>query len=101
MQKIIWILRIIKSELYNEYANWLKETDYDFEIAGAKLLGIDIAEISFKETNRQVLSFFENQKGLETFAYAIWVVEGTIEDNSDRVMLILKAVEKGLKENVN
>jgi len=90
-----------QERIYNEYADWLKETDYDFEIAGAKLLGIDMADISLKETNRQILSFFENRPGLEKFAYAIWVVEGTIEDNSDRIVLILKAVEKGLKENSN
>jgi len=88
-----------QERIYNEYADWLKETDYDFEIAGAKLLGIDIAEISLKKTKMQVISFFENQTGLGKFAYAIWVVEGTIEDNSDRIMLILKAVENGLKEN--
>ena len=90
-----------QARIYDEYADWLKEADYDFEIAGAKLLGIDIAEISLNETKAQVLSFFENQKKLENFAFEIMRVEKSAEDNFDRIMLILKAIEEGLRENVN
>jgi len=90
-----------EERIYGKYANWLEGFDYDFEIAGAKLLGIDTAEISFKETKMQVLSFFENQKKLEKFAFEIMRVEGKVEDNFDRIMLILKAIEEGLKETFN
>lgn len=90
-----------EERIYGKHANWLEDADYDFEVAGAKLLGIDIAEISLKETKMQVLSFFENQRELEKFAFEIMRVEGKIEDNFDRKMLILKAVEEGLKETVS
>lgn len=90
-----------EERIYGKYANWLEEADYDFEIAAAKLLGIDIAEISLEETRMQVLGFFENQKGLEKFAFEIMRVESKIEDNFDRIMLILKAIEEGLKETIN
>lgn len=87
-----------QERIYDEYADWLEDEDYDFEIAGAKLLGIDIAEISSKETKMQVLNFFENRRKLERFAFEIMRVEKSVEDNFDRIMQMLKAVEKGLKE---
>lgn len=90
-----------EERIYGKYATWLEDVDYDFEIAGAKLLGIDMAEISLKETEIQVLSFFENQKKLEKFAFEIMRVEGKTEDNFDRIILILKAIEEGLKGNIS
>ena len=90
-----------EDRIYNKYFSWLEDEDYDFEIAGAKLLGIDIAEISSEETKMQISSFFENQKKLENFAFEIMRVEKSAEDNFDRIMLILKAIEEGLRENIN
>jgi predicted nucleotidyltransferase len=90
-----------EERIYGQHTSWLEDADYDFEIAGAKLLGIDVAEISLQETKMQMLSFFENQKKLEKFAFEIMRVEGKIEDNFDRIMIILKAIEEGLKENVS
>ena len=88
-----------QERIYGKYASWLEDADYDFEITGAKLLGIDITEISLKETETQVLSFFENRKELEKFAFEIMRVEGKTEDNFDRIMLILKGIKEGLKKN--
>lgn len=88
-----------QERIYNEYSDWLEEEDYDFEIAGAKLLGIDIAEISLEEAKLQILSFFENQRRLERFTYEIMRVEKSVEDNFDRILSTLKAVEKGLRES--
>lgn len=88
-----------QERIYNDYSEWLEEEDYDFEIAGARLLGIDIAEISSEATEIQILKFFENQKRLERFTYEIMRVEKSVEDNFDRISSILKAVERGLKEN--
>lgn len=88
-----------QERIYNEYSDWLEEEDYDFEIAGAKLLGIDIAEISSEALEIQILKFFENQKRLEKFTFEIMRVEKSVEDNFDRISSILKAVERGLKEN--
>ncbi len=90
-----------EGRIYGKYASWLEDADYDFEVAGAKLLGIDMAEISLKETKMQVLSFFENQKKMERFAFEIMRVESKVEDNFDRIMLILKAIEEGLKETIS
>jgi len=38
---------------------------------------------------------------MNRFVFEIMRVEISAEDNFDRIMLILKAVEKGLKENVS
>lgn len=87
-----------EDRIYSEYFNWLEDEDYDFEIAGAKLLGIDIAEISLKETKRQVLEFFENKNRIERFAFEIMRIEKDAEDNFDRIMQMLKSIEEGLNE---
>ncbi|CAN5582365.1 nucleotidyl transferase AbiEii/AbiGii toxin family protein [soil metagenome] len=47
-----------QERIFSEYVSWLENENYDFKIAGAKLLGIDISEISSKETKRQVLELF-------------------------------------------
>lgn len=88
-----------EDRIYEQYPEWLEDEDYDYEIAGAKLLGIDIAEISSEEVKLQILSFFENQRRLERFTFEIMRVEKSVEDNFDRIMLMLKAFEKGLREN--
>ena len=88
-----------QERIYNRYVSWLEDVDYDFQIAGAKLLGIDIAEISSKETKRQVLEFFENKKRIERFAFEIMRIEKDAEDNFDRIMQMLKSVKEGLNEN--
>ncbi len=49
----------------------------------------------------QVLSFFENQKKMERFAFEVMRVESKIEDNFDRIMLILKAIKEGLNETIS
>ncbi len=88
-----------QERIYAQYINWLEAENYDFEIAGAKLLGIDIAEILSEEPKSQILSFFEFPKKLEKFAFQIMRTEKSIEDNFSRIMRILKAVEEGLREN--
>ena len=88
-----------QERIYNKYVSWLEDVDYDFQIAGAKLLGIDIAEISSKETKPQVLEFFENKKRIERFAFEIMRIEKDAEGNFDRIMQMLKSVKEGLNEN--
>jgi predicted nucleotidyltransferase len=86
-----------QDRIYSNYANWLVEKDYDFKIAGAKLLGIDIAEISSAETKLQVLSFFEDRKRLEKFALEVIRMERRLEDNFENTIRILKSIEDGFR----
>lgn len=87
-----------QERIYDKYFRWLEDENYDFKIAGAKLLGIDIAEISSEETKLQIINFFENRKELERFAFEIMRVEKSLDDNFDRIMQILKAIKEGLNE---
>lgn len=89
-----------QERIYSDYVSWLENENYDFKIAGATLLGIDIAEISSKETKRRVLEFFENKKRIEKFAFEIMRVEKNVEDNFDRIMQILKSIKEGLDDTV-
>ncbi|CAN5279977.1 nucleotidyl transferase AbiEii/AbiGii toxin family protein [soil metagenome] len=88
-----------EERIYEKYASWLEDENYDVKINGAKLLGIDIAEISSEETKSQVIIFFENHKKLERFASEIMRIEKSVENNFDFIMLILNAVGEGLKKS--
>lgn len=87
-----------QDRIYNQHFNLLEDENYDYRIAGAKLLGVDIGKISSGETKRLLLEFFENNKRIERFAFVIMQVEKDVEDNFERVMQILKSVERGLNE---
>lgn len=88
-----------EERIYEKYFNWLEDENYDFQIAGAKLLGKDFSEISSEETKSQILRFFENTRELEKFAFEIMRIEKSTEDNFSRIILILESVKTGLKEN--
>lgn len=53
-----------------------------------------------KKPNVKFWNYFENKKRIERFAFEIMRVEKSVEDNFERVMLILKSIEEGLNYTV-
>lgn len=86
-----------EERVFGKYNSWLEDEDYDFKIAGARLLGIDLAEISSDETKSQVLSFFEDRKNIEKFAFEVTRVERIQEDNFEYTIQLLKEIEEGFR----
>ena len=59
-----------KEHLYNDAPDLFSEEDYDYELAGARLLGRDIACIVQRETKTAILRILESQIG-EQEAYPL------------------------------
>lgn len=89
-----------EDRIYEHYPEWLEDADYDYEIAGAKLLGIDIAKISSKTTRSELLGLLSNEKKMEKFVFEIVRLESRADDNFDRVLKIVKSVKDGIAECV-
>lgn len=89
-----------EERIYENYTKWLEEADYDYKIAGARLLGIDIAGVSNEETKIQITDIFSNKKKIERLAFEMARFEAKTEDNFSQILKILKAITEGLSEKV-
>lgn len=88
-----------EDRIYEIYPEWLEDADYDYEIAGATLLGIDIAGISSKNTKQNILDILENERKIENLSLEIDRFESKSEDNFARVLEFIKAVRNGFVQN--
>lgn len=85
-----------EARIFEEYPAWLEDADYDFEMAGAKLLGIDIGEISSINTKQNLLDILNDDKKIERLALEIDRFKSTNEDNFSRIFELIKAAKIGI-----
>ena len=87
-----------EDRIFDNYSNWLEDADYDYEIAGAKLLGIDIAKTSSETTKWKILQILEDEKKLKKLCLEIARFESRIEDNFSRVLEVIQKLKEGIIE---
>lgn len=87
-----------QDRIYNDYSEWLDESDYDYEITGAKLLGVDIAGISSEDTKSNIQNILEDEKKMKKLSLEIARFESRIDDNFPRVLKIMQKLKDGINE---
>lgn len=70
--------------LYGEEIQVLEAVDYDFELAGARLLGADVASILSSDTATRIINFFQSNKDVERLLLQM-LQEPGIFDEQDQV----------------
>lgn len=83
--------------LYREEIHLLEEVDYDFELAGARLLGRDVASILSSDTATRIINFFQSDKEVERLLLQM-LQEPRILDEQDqaRCAELLRAFRSSL-----
>ena len=84
------------NRIYENHSEWLIDKDFDTRIAGAKLLGIDIAKISSRSTKSAILEILMDRKTKEQFIFEIIRLEKRVEEDFDRVSKIVDSLLEGM-----
>lgn len=82
--------------LFEELAEFLEDDEYDDTIAGALLLGRDIKAMLNDKTRRIINGIFSDKRTTEKLAIAILSRGRSLEDDFDKIIDVLNAVNLGL-----
>lgn len=86
-----------EEKLYTDM-DLLNDDNFDFVMAGARILGRDLKLLFNEQTEKIILSIFDDQKKLQKLAIEIYRKEGRLDDNLDQITTILESMKIGLKE---
>jgi predicted nucleotidyltransferase len=84
--------------LYTEELKILENADFDLELAGAQLLGRDVAQICGKDTLRFIADILQDEQLTDELITQISQVADPFGDYPHPVSLLLERFHKGLRE---
>jgi predicted nucleotidyltransferase len=87
--------------LYSEHSELLDYEQFDWKIAGARILGRDLRRICFDLSSKMICSILEDDKKLQKLGFDIYRFDSQLEDNFDQVMIMLETLRQGFTETVN
>ncbi len=86
-----------QERLFREHDDLLKADEFDYERAGARLLGRDIAQLATEETKQVLIDIPAQETGKrDQFRLAENMTKGPYSDSFDENLLLLEALEQGL-----
>ena len=86
-----------QKRLFSEHDDLSKADEFDYERAGARLLGRDIAQLATEETEQVLIDILAQETGKHGhFRLAENLTKGPYSDSFDENLLLLEALEQGL-----
>lgn len=85
--------------LLSEHDDLLNADEFDYELAGARLLGRDMATLAAQETKQTLIDILAQETGKsDRFRLVQDMRRGTDSESFDKNLLLLEALEQGLVE---
>ena len=85
--------------LFSEHDDLLNADEFDYELAGARLLGRDMATLAAQETKQTLIDILARETGKsDRFRLVQDMRTGTDSESFDKNLLLLEALEQGLVE---
>lgn len=88
-----------QDRLYSEMLELLEDENFDYIVAGARLLGRDMSKIFNHQTEEIIIAIFNSEKNLQKLGSEIYRMEGSFEATEfDKIINVLKSFAKGLND---
>ncbi len=88
-----------QKRLFSEHDDLLKADEFDYERAGARLLGRDIASLAAQETKQVLMDILAQETGGgDDSRLVVAMTGGPYSESFDENLRLLKALEEGLVE---
>jgi predicted nucleotidyltransferase len=86
-----------EARLWNDYAHWTESTDFDYELAGARMLGLDMGTLLDADGRRSILGLLRGQAGTEATGRLLSELR---PHGPDRALGMLRALLQGVSETM-
>jgi predicted nucleotidyltransferase len=88
-----------QERLVDEHADLTDDDDFDYVLAGARLLGRDVAEMLRPATKTEILSLLNRETGeQDRYRLVEDMMSGSTSENFEEVLELLETFKKGMQD---